>query len=151
MTDSARTEEIRARVEKVIDRHIPPHNAIDAEREEGHYHCEECADAIRARAIDAAIEYADTELTALREEVERLRGALRAATRCPTCEGTGKMTLECMACLSGEPGARCTCAEETCAQCDGRGWATADGTGEELVAAALSPSPAQQEHVPKRD
>lgn len=57
---------------------------------------------------------------ALMHERETMREGLRVATFCETCEGTKVFTPECMGCMS-EMGP-CTCSEEECVQCDGRGW-----------------------------
>lgn len=59
----------------------------------------------------------------LEERVKVLTKALIKETTCGTCNGQGRWTPECYACLSGEPD-HCTCAlqdEETCPQCNGKG------------------------------
>jgi hypothetical protein len=56
-------------VEKLVDKHLPPHNAINDEpgREESHYHCEDCARWVRNHCYDAVDE-------ALRLAMERKAG-----------------------------------------------------------------------------
>lgn len=62
------------------------------------------------------------EVERLKQKVQRIESALKEITTCPTCEGTGKWTPECHACLAGY--GTCTCKNdppETCPQCEGTG------------------------------
>lgn len=93
-----------------------------------------------------SLEEACTERDEAQAQLQQARAALRQATICPTCDGTGKMTIECESCCYGEipnpAGGVCTCQEETCAQCDGKGWSPNNEEAIPLVESVLSLSPA---------
>lgn len=57
-------------LESIVDKHIPKHNTIADD--ESHYHCEECADIIWARALEVAREVARQWESVVRTTHERL-------------------------------------------------------------------------------
>lgn len=73
--------------------------------------------------------------------VAKMAEALRAEIKCQTCEGAGKWSAECTACLYGE--GSCTCdnqPEVDCPECEGSGVSSKSG----LAAKALAAYEAEQ-------
>lgn len=65
-------------------------------------------------------------------DIDLAIATINALAQCPCCEGKGKFIPECPACMSGL--GKCTCAEETCPNCDGSGEIYGDPKGKELLA-----------------
>ena len=111
--------------------------------------CAAIAERSRAETAEAALdskgkalaleilERADVEskLRAAEAALLEARKAIEVLIQCPTCEGSGVMTIECMACQVG-PGT-CSCTEEECAQCDGKRWTGPSDDAEKLVVEVL--------------